>query len=983
MKVVCESCHAAYAIDGAMIPPRGARAQCPRCGHQQRVMPDASAAAAPQAPAPPPLWEPPPVEKPPAAPAPEPERCQVCGKVLTDAFDKALGICDSCRNKESDAGASALPPTPAPSPSGPRPVSPATSGARPAAAPPRAAQPSTPGGPPGAPARPAPQLDLEVSAEERLDMAFEAALAESRAAQAAAAAPPQAPPPEPLELDRPAAPPPDAPPGSGPRPTASPTPPPGVGGPRSSITMNGPRPTVPGAQGPAVSGPRSSITMNGPRPTVPGAQEAAPGAPRSSITMNGPRPTVPGAQDTAPGAPRSSVTMNGPRPTVPGQAPAPGAPRSSVTLNAQRPAVVAAAQTRRRRLPFIAGGAVLLLVVLGVAGYLLRDRLLSSTPMTHSSALPEAINAVLPRWRLSFVDLTGTSAEYVTQGRGKLAEDSLPSYREAEELFQKALVLDPGSDDAVAGYVQALALGRGELMDDETYREALGLVNAAEERSKGRADVLVAKANLLLTRDAREQVVEARGVAQQALVRAKGPDVAQAELVVGLAFLSTSATLAIQHFDEALKAEPPPKRAYYYRGRAHELAGEYRLAIQDLQKRLSLDPDQSEAVGALARIYEEVGEVGQAKALYQKALASHPDDLRSAVTLAAISYQLEGRAKEAAAEIRALLKQNATAPQEARAEAWVHLAAAERLAGNLDGAAAAVDQALKIPGARRAAHLQLFLLSLQRGKLDQAAKSYAQLSGPAIAPALLKLLEGRLRFAQGQDDEAQARFTEAVRLDARRVDALIYSGVAAVRGGHAEQGWQTLTQAMQADPTRLGPRPALTLYFLQPNDTLEGAQGHLPKLARDPSEPMPLLSEGLIRYHLRDYAVADKLISQALDVSDTNALAHVYRTLIALQRGDRKAALASGERAAATGRQLAVAHYAYGVALAANDQQDVAQKELRQALELSPGLLAAEFSLGELEAKANPASARARMLRVTGLDPSYLPAKRALFALDR
>ena len=69
MKVVCQKCGAAYAINEAAIPAKGARAQCPRCKALQAVQrPDAEALAsappsnaAPSGPAPAPSPPPPPL----------------------------------------------------------------------------------------------------------------------------------------------------------------------------------------------------------------------------------------------------------------------------------------------------------------------------------------------------------------------------------------------------------------------------------------------------------------------------------------------------------------------------------------------------------------------------------------------------------------------------------------------------------------------------------------------------------------------------------------------------------------------------------------------------------------------------------------------------------------------------------------------------------------------------------------------------------
>ena len=46
MRIVCQKCSAAYAIDDKFVTPKGVRAQCPRCRHTQLVKREESAAAA-------------------------------------------------------------------------------------------------------------------------------------------------------------------------------------------------------------------------------------------------------------------------------------------------------------------------------------------------------------------------------------------------------------------------------------------------------------------------------------------------------------------------------------------------------------------------------------------------------------------------------------------------------------------------------------------------------------------------------------------------------------------------------------------------------------------------------------------------------------------------------------------------------------------------------------------------------------------------
>ena len=74
--------------------------------------------------------------------------------------------------------------------------------------------------------------------------------------------------------------------------------------------------------------------------------------------------------------------------------------------------------------------------------------------------------------------------------------------------------------------------------------------------------------------------------------------------------------------------------------------------------------------------------------------------------------------------------------------------------------------------------------------------------------------------------------------------------------------------------------------------------------------------------------------------------------------------------------------FALGSALAATNDLEGAQRALREANTLSPGLLAARVRLAELEARSGAiVSARERLQRVIVLDPEYASAWRALYLL--
>jgi predicted Zn finger-like uncharacterized protein len=606
-----------------------------------------------------------------------------------------------------------------------------------------------------------------------------------------------------------------------------------------------------------------------------------------------------------------------------------------------------------------------------------------------SGALPPAVEAVLPRWKIMFVDAAGgDSQQLLSEAQALLAKDQRLAYSQAVELFQRALLLDPKSDAAIGGYVQALALGSGARMDDKSFQEARGLIEAAEQRANRGPDLLVAHANLLLARSGQsENVDQARKLAEEVLATAKDNAVAakaEAHLILGRVFLTSSRELANQHFDSALAIASDLHRVHYYRALADETAGDYSLAIERLQKRLEQDPDHWETRTTLARIFLEVGDVERARELYEARLKATPGDVQALLSLAVIRYQVEGLVPGALGALRGMLRNRDKYEDTEVAELLLHQATVERLSRNVEAATKSARESAELVKDNPAARLQLFLISVARKDSSAAAGHLTTLQGKLEDPVLEKLLEGRLRLLERKPTEAMERFLEASRMDPRRMDALLLAGVAAAQDGRRDEAFRMFAQVVQSDPMRLAPRPIITPFFVRSADLLDGLEGSIVALSRGEDDLLAHLYEGLLRFHQGETSAAEKMFKLVNEVDDNNALASAYRTFLAMGRKDLKAAKAHAARAVVGGRQVAIAHLAQGLVLMGDSSQlEPAKKSLRDAVTLAPKLYSAEVRLGELELDSNRNSVRERLVRLLGIDPSYLPAKRVLYLLDK
>jgi len=966
MRIVCQKCAAAYAIDDRLITAKGVRAQCPRCRNLQLVRRDPSAVPSGDAPAAPPR----PSAPTPASSAPPPadDLFGDFGNPPAEAPPAPQARPAKAAAPEADlfADFGALP---SPSPATAPPVDPFAE-LGPAPGPPSAG--GDPlldflGPAPAAPPAPVARISSEPGAVP-VSVKPPTPAAPQRAAPAPAPAPAAVAAPKPATMgcrncDKPLTDPFDQAlgicddcrqrepaGGAAPKAEAAPVP----------VTAPGNVDFLPPLSSPDEGG--GDLLELMPRDGS---------GPRAASGMTGLAPSLgsePRSNPRAAGAARTTTSSN----LRSGSAEKQGGRGSS---GGGRWALV--------------GGLTLLVVGTGVGGFFFvkhQEAERRRTEVVPVAAIPEAVQAVLPRWKLKYLELEGTGAERLAEGQKQLARDERFAYAEAEESFQQALLLDPRSDEAIAGYVQALALGRGAGLDDATFVEASALVEASEARAGRTPLLLLAHANLLLTRSRQaEPLKQAKELADESLKQAQATNAqkAEAHLVLGRYYLSSSGALARNHFDSAEQLAPELKRIQYYRALAHESAGEYSLALETLRKRLKADPRDWDSLSATSRIYQEVGEPGEARKLYEARVKADPGELRALLPLAVLRYQSEGNPAAGVRELRALLKARERHGDRDVAEVLVHLAAAERAAGNSEAGVKFAEEALGLAKELPEAHLQVFLVALEQRDAAKARKHLDGLKGRLEDRALEMVLEGRVLLLEKKPAEALERFQEAVSRDERRLDAQLLAGVAAAGAKRREDAFRALNLALRADPLRLEPRPTVTRFWMRPSETVKGVEEVILSLAVSADDPGPYLYEGLLRFHQGDLDAADRHFRDVLESDANNAGALTYRALIALRRGNLTEARTLSTRAVTAGRQLPVAHLAQGLVLAESRQVEPAKRSLREALGLSPTLLSAKARLAELEAPQRRDDARAQLVSVVGLDPAYLPAKRMLYLLER
>ncbi len=960
MRIVCQKCSAAYAIDDKFVTPKGVRAQCPRCRHLQLVKREGAAAGPPAAPVPAPA--PAPAAPPPAA---------------GNGF-----LFDIEKTKPAAPNAATLAAMNAP----------ATSSANAAV---------DLGAPPPARAR------------------------ASAPPAVAPVAPPAPPEPAPFAFDFSAPPPPIAPLGSiaaPPAPAAAapmpfdfgslpPPPPPGPAAPVSSAPFSfdlpppppGPQPAPVKLTGPTPEAGDAAFDLGGPtaveivdarckscgkvltdpfdqalgtcddcRSKVQDSTESA-GAESGRIER----------VDTSALSARLTPSRPQPAPVVPasmtssgGVNGAEGSSVRSAMRERERPA------GRGRQIAAIAGIAVV--VIAAVAFFVTRRPWERKRPppfIRQAATSSKAIDAVVQKWRMNFPELDGATAAqaqgYVSAGEDFLAQDTTKAYADAEEAFEKALVVDNSNDRAIAGWVLAIAFGRGAQIDDQTASAAESMLAAAEQRS-GEPRLYVAHAHLLLVRNGNVDHIQV--MAERGKNSPNASDKALAALAIGQAMLSKNETVAGRAFDEALQLDPKLKRGYFFQARLAASVGRYHDAVTNLERRLELDPDQWEAAEALARLDVDVGEVAKARKVLEAALKASPRNARARVAIATLAYQHGGEAAQAVEVLTAVVSDRDVSKVDL-ADAYVHLAGAYRVLGDLGKSGEAADKALELAPESVPAKLQHFWVMVEKNVTSQARIDLDGIKGKLGDPQLDNVLEGRLLMAQNRFDEAATLLSKVHEADPRRADALLLAGAAAARAKQDGKAWEfCLKRGLKLDPWSY-PVPSMTPFFVRPADVLRPATGAYASLNPNGEEdPNPELCEGMVAWFSDDLATSDRHMTRVNNIDQKNSDAYAYRAFSLLKRRDLGGAARMAAKGVDANRNGALAHFALAAALTASNKPDAAKPEAVTANKFGAWLLGPRVLMADAEARLKNADEARRLLTTVLLsDANYREAKRVLY----
>lgn len=923
MRIDCEQCGAAYAIDDSLISERGVRAQCPKCGAQKVVRRDPGANAAP----PPSPFAPPGAAPFGAAPPPAPSPFGAAPPLAPSPF----GAMPASSPFGGMGGFGGAPPmgggdpfaSPPPSPQAPSPFAPPP--------PPQAApSPFAPAGDPFA--APPPGGDPFAQAP----------------APSAPPPPPQADPFANLGLGGPSS-------GGGG----------GGGGPSGGLDDDDPFANIDAGGGGAPDSEQESLWQ----------VRVKGGELRTHVPLREVREMLRTGQL---GATDEAAPMGGALQRVADNAVlAVSLPNAGAKGGRKAQGASAAGGGVPKVLAF-----VLVAVVVGGAGFLAYQAL-PSLFEARTEAGVNPFRRAKAQWSLQFPDVDGTSQEHVVEGRKHMRTDTAAGYRKADEHFRMALLLDVSNVNAIAGYVENFAHLPNVKADPDGVMLAFDGIewalvkepdNASLLRAKGalrlaignvdEAQKVLVQAQRLAPDDAMTKLLLARTHLERSVsdalalvkqVQAKDPELKQTLLVAG------AAERRLGHFREArellmqrLEADPANVAALKEMARLELDLGNGREAVRWLDKLLEAEQKDVDAHLTRAKItYQILGDLKGADKQLQFVIDEY-DKVAGELLLPVLVHAAFVKAELGDLESATALAERARAQNGAYAPAHYVLGRIYLERNQLEPSQQSLETAL--------------------GQVKVGEPLYEPLVRAQLADTYA---------AMKRNDAAIRELSQVIEYAPRSFRGYFALSALHMRASRPSSAFTVMRKALDIDPRQDVERPSLSDYPTSARDLVAYADAFAAAKAPEPDIPLKLATEGIVRYHAGQRERARSLFNRALQEDRYNHPALLYLSVMDFEDG-RHAGVAKrlkqAERTTA-GNHAVTQLYLARAELAGGDV-DEAEKRLTRILDNEPGFAQAKFALGQVRRKQKRDDEALKLWRaIVGDAPDYLPVKRAIAEL--
>jgi tetratricopeptide (TPR) repeat protein len=556
-------------------------------------------------------------------------------------------------------------------------------------------------------------------------------------------------------------------------------------------------------------------------------------------------------------------------------------------------------------------------------------------------------------------------------------------FRGAIEASEKALVLNPGMDNAYAALGLALRGQAAVVSKNLPAHPHAPSSEAQKNYDSGR--------ELLTRRDITSAEAEFERAVQA------DPTWAEAQNLLGFV-LGQSGDLqaAIDHLRKSVTLDPLLATARYNLGVALWYVGQQPESLTELHTAIGLDPAFAEAYSFLGMISEQNGELDDARQHLQRAISVNPDLLGARVDLGIVLLK-KSQSKAAFEDFQSLVNKESTdqipdlEPAVDAVQEWIKQheddAFAHDTLGLLLGKAGRDSQivieqfrkAIQVRPTFAEAHNHLGLALIQTGSDDEAIKEFREAIrlNPNYAEAHENL---GATLTSKNDDEAISELERAIRLQPASVKAQYNLAMAYLPKYGLDKEIEQLQKVIALDPKLAEAYYSLGKALMQKGQLQEAISLLRDAVALDPiSGPTHYqLGLALSRTDKTDEGKLelDKgLKLTADDERNRKADALKAQAKLDLDKGETQQAAETLGKLVQLLPDYAEGHLTFAQTLAKLGDVQRSTTEFKRVLELDPNLYAAHFGLGQLLlANGNLRDAESEFREAIRLRPSSADA---------
>lgn len=422
-------------------------------------------------------------------------------------------------------------------------------------------------------------------------------------------------------------------------------------------------------------------------------------------------------------------------------------------------------------------------------------------------------------------------------------------------------------------------------------------------------------------------------------------------------------------YKQALEIDPKHEASYLKLASFYQLVGKWVEVDSVYQQLASAKPQDEQPQLLLGDFYAWLGQQDKALASYQRAAEINAKSIIARDKLIA-HYLDAGNVGEAEGRVKTILDASKKDLSGRFFEARLRLAKRET-----DEAMTLLQGVIKDEPQFAEAHYFLGLAFLQKQQVAQARGEIGE--AVKIAPNLIdaRIALAGLHLAEGAWDLAIEQAQTALKLNPRKVQAVITLGDALFRKGEKQKSKQVFEEVARLLPAEpIGPYKLGLIARAEKNEAK--ALAHLEEaLKRKPAAIEPLAEIAGIKASQGKLNEARERVARQLEAVPTSA--HMYNLLgqLWLMTKDWGQAETAFKKAIAEDGSLLVSYVSLGGLYQTTGRLDEAAKEYEAALAKTPSYVQAHMLLGTIyEGKKEYDKAAIRYKEALKLNPKFSPA---------